>query len=81
MENALNFSAMQQGFKKLTLELPADFHEKLRVFCFENRTTMKDVVADLLAKNFNWKKPPSVDLRKMTRAQREKFEDAARKSK
>lgn len=74
MLNALTSFVMQPGFKKLTLELPEDFHENLRRFCFDNKTTMKEIVSELLAQRFHWPMPKFVDRRKLTMAQREAYD-------
>jgi hypothetical protein len=69
---------MQTGFTRLTLEIPDDFHEELRRICFEERTTMKDIIIELLAKRLGKPVPKFVDRRRLTLEERRKLEKRGR---
>ena len=54
------------------------FHEELRRICFEQRTTMREVVIELLAKRIGKPMPKLLDKRKLTLEERFKLEKKSR---
>lgn len=62
--------------KSLTIKLPADLHDAFFLKCFQSkpRVTMKQRIADLIARDVGLPPHRFVDRRKMTQAERDKLD-------
>jgi hypothetical protein len=76
MMTVLPFDAMQDGLKRLTIDIPEDLHEMFVRKCFlaTPRQTMKQRIIEFIAHEVGREPPKLVDRRKMNRDEREKYD-------